>query len=157
LKKQKRKEIDLSAPNNEEQIRKLIYELQLMQGSFDLLQQRLQVLQAAVNDLRIAEKSLESLEEVEMGTEILVPAGAGVFVNANIGNVNRVIVGVGAEVSIEMSVEDAKQEITGRLEELEKSSLSVQEQLARIASQMNLHQGNLRNLSAESRGELPSV
>jgi prefoldin alpha subunit len=138
-------------------MRRLAVELQLMQGSAETLQQRLQLLQAAISDLRVAGASLEALKEGEEGAPILVPTGGGTFVNANLGDLSKVIVSIGADVSIEMGLEEAEENIKGRLEEVEKAGQSVQQQLEQILYQMQMHQDNLNRLNASLRGEPPGV
>jgi prefoldin alpha subunit len=138
-------------------MRKLAMELQMMQGSAETLQQRLQILQSAISDLRVAAASLEALKESEEGAPILVPTGGGAFVNANLGDLSRVIVGIGADVSIEMDLEEAEKNVSGRLEEVEKANLSVGQQLEQILAQMQIHQDSLNRLGASLRGEAPGV
>ena len=147
----------MTAPSPEEQMRRLAVELQMMQGSAETLQQRLQLLQAAISDLRVAGASLEALKEGEEGAPILVPMGGGTFVNANLGDLNKVIVSIGADVSIEMGLEEAEEKVSGRLEEVEKAGQSVQQQLEQILYQMQIHQDNLNRLNASLRGEPPGV
>ncbi len=72
----------MSTPSQEDQFRRLAYEIQLMQGTAETLQQRLALLQSAVTDLTVAKESLAGLQEVEEGVPILVPTGGGIFVNA---------------------------------------------------------------------------
>lgn len=138
-------------------MRKLAVELQLMQGSAETLQQRLQLLQAAVSDLRVAGASIEALKDGEEGDPILVPTGGDTFVNANLGDLSKVIVGIGADVSIEMSLEEAEGNVSRRLEEVEKASHSVQQQLQQILAQMQIHRNNLNRLNASLQGEAPGV
>lgn len=147
----------MTAPSREEQMRKLAMELQMMQGSAETLQQRLQILQSAISDLRVAAASLEALKEAEEGAPILVPTGGGAFVNANLGDLSKVIVGIGADVSIEMDLEEAEKNVSGRLEEVEKANLSVGQQLEQILAQMQIHQDSLNRLGASVRGEAPGV
>jgi prefoldin alpha subunit len=147
----------LTAPSQEEQFRKIAYELQIMQNTSETLQQRLLVLQNAAADLSVAKKSIDSLNEVKSGDHILVPTGGGTFVNAHLGDLSRILVNVGADVSIEMDLEEAEKDISGRLEEVEKASLSVQDQLQQILSQMEIHKQTLNRLSASLQGVDPSV
>jgi prefoldin alpha subunit len=147
----------LAAASQEEQFRKLAYELQMMQGSAETLQQRLGVLQSAAADLGVAKKSIESLKEVEEGDPILVPTGGGTFVNAQLGDLSNILVNVGADVSIEMGLDEADQDLSSRLEEVEKASLSVQEQLQQILGQMEIHRDALNRLSTSLQGVEPGV
>ena len=147
----------MTASEKDEQLRRLVVELRLMQGSAEILQQRLELLRTAIADLRVAESSLKALKDIEDGTPILVPVGGGTFVDANLGDLSRVIVGIGAGVSLEMDLEGALEDVSNRLSEVEKAGLSVQQQLEQILGQMQVHQDGISRLSAELRGETTGV
>ena len=147
----------MTVSEKEEQLRRLAVELRLMQGSAEILQQRLELLRTAMADLRVAESSLKALKDIEDGTPILVPMGGGTFVDANLGDLSRVIVGIGAGVSLEMDLEGALEDVSNRLSEVEKAGLSVQQQLEQILGQMQIHQDGINRLSAELRGEAAGV
>jgi prefoldin alpha subunit len=147
----------LTAANREDQTRRLIYELQLMQGTADTLQQRLAILQNALSDLRVAEESLKALSETEEGSPILIPMGGGTLVKAQLGDTSKVIINIGAEVSIDMPLEDAQKNVVGRLEDVESTSSSVEQQLQQIVAQMEVHREGINRLSAQIRGEAQGV
>jgi len=147
----------LTVANREDQTRRLIYELQLMQGTADTLQQRLAILQNALADLRVAEESLKGLSETEEGSPILIPMGGGTLVNAQLGDTSKVIINIGAEVSIDMPLEDAQKNVAGRLEDVEKTSTSVEQQLQQLLAQMEVHRDGINRLSAQIRGEAQGV
>jgi len=147
----------VTASEKEEQLRRLVVELRLMQGSAEILQRRLELLQTATADLRVAESSLKALKELDEGTPILVPMGGNTFVDARLGNLKRVIVGIGADVSVEMEQDKAVEEIMSRLDDVEKAGQSVQQQLEQILAQMQIHQDAINRLGAELQGEAPRV
>lgn len=147
----------MAASSQEDHVRRLLMELRLMQGSAETLEQRLGVLQTAVADLRLASSSLNALKDLEEGAPILVPTGGGTFANATLGDLSKVIVGVGADVSVEMELEDAIGDVSSRLEDMEKASQSVRQQLEQILAQMQSHQEVLNRLGAQLQGESPGV
>jgi prefoldin alpha subunit len=147
----------LSTPSQEDQFRRLAYEIQLMQGTAETLQQRLALLQGAISDVTVARESLAGLKEVEEGVPILVHAGGGTFINANLGDLEKVIVNIGADVSIDMDLEGAQEDIAGRLDELLKSSQATQQQLEEVVAQMQIRRDALNRLSAGLGGEAPGV
>jgi len=147
----------LTVANREDQTRRLIYELQLMQGTADTLQQRLAILQNALADLRVAEESLKGLSETEEGSPILIPMGGGTLVNAQLGDTSKVIINIGAEVSIDMPLEDAQKNVADRLENVEKTNASVEQQLQQLLAQMEVHRDGINRLSAQIRGEAQGV
>ena len=97
------------------------------------------------------------LKEVEEGAPILVPTGGGTFVNANLGNLSNILVNIGADVSIEMDLDQAQEDIAGRLDEIQKAGQSVQQQLEEILAQMQIRRDALNRLSAGLGGEAPGV
>lgn len=147
----------MSAPSQEDQFRRLAYELQLMQGTAETLQQRLAVLQNALADLTVAKESISNLMEVEEGVPILVPTGGGTFVNANLGDLSKILVNIGADVSIDMSLDEAQEDIAGRLDEVQKASQAAQQQLGEILTQMQIRRDTLNRLSAGLGGGATGV
>ena len=133
----------------ENQLRQLLSEMRMMEGSSNTLQQRLQQVIAAVSELRMAKNSLGDLKLVESGTNLLVPVGGGAFINAEMGGIDTVVVGIGAGVSVEMQYEDAVKDVNDRLSEMEKARASVEEQLGQILAQLETHQNMAERLSAE--------
>ena len=133
----------------EKQLRRLVTEIRMMEGTVQVLEQRLQLLNASVAELRLAQGSLGELKSVELNKPLLVPVGGGVFMNAQLGDMSKVIVGIGADVSVDMSYDKAVEDIGGRLQETEKAQASVQEQLGQIYAQLETHQGMAERLSAE--------
>lgn len=147
----------MSAPSQEDQFRRLAYELQLMQGTAETLQQRLAVLQSAIADFTVAKESIAGLKEVEEGAPILVPTGGGTFVNANLGDLSKILINIGADVSIDMSLDEAQEDIAGRLDEVQKASQAVQQQLGEILTQMQIRRDTLNRLSDSLGGGATGV
>jgi len=147
----------MSGQSKEEQLRRTLMELRMMENTVETYQERAQMLANIRNNLRMAKNSLDDLKEVESETPILVPVGGDTFVNAQLGDIKKVIVNVGADVSVEMNLEKAISDIDERLKEIEKSYEAVQTQLSQISYQMQAHEERANRLSAELRGEPLSV
>jgi len=123
--------------------------MRMMEGSVDVLNQRLQLLTASISELRLAQGSLRNLKGVESGNPLLVPVGGGVFMDAQLGDISKVVVGIGADVSVEMDYEKAVEGIGERLQEMEQAQGAVQQQLGQILAQLESHQGMAERLSME--------
>ena len=147
----------MTAQDRQDQLRRLLSELQMMRGTAETFQERLQLLQGAVTDLSIALTSVTGLKDAEEGAPILVPTGASTFVNANLGDLSTIIVDIGAAVSVDMTLEEAEENMRGRLEELQNISASVQQQLQQVVSQMQMHQDVINRLGASIQGAPPVV
>ena len=136
-------------PPKENQLRQLVTEMRMMEGTVNTLQQRLQVVLASVSELRLAKQSLGDLKDIESGSNLLVPVGGAAFINANLGDVDKVVVGIGADVSLEMEYDDAVKDVDERLQEMEKAQTSIEQQLGQIMAQLQSHQSMAERLSAE--------
>ena len=139
----------MSQQEKEKQLRRLVTEMRMMEGSVDALNQRLQFLTASISELRLAQNSLRDLKGIESGNPILVPVGGGVFMDAQLGDISKVVVGIGAGVSVERDYEKAVEEIGERLQEMEQAQGAVQQQLGQILAQLESHQGMAERLSME--------
>jgi prefoldin alpha subunit len=124
-----------------------------MEGTANVLQQRMQILTQAQAELRVSQQSLSDLKEVQPDTPILIPVGGAAFIHAKTAPLDKVIVGVGADVSVEMDYQKAVDDVKTRLEEVEKTLTSVDEQLGQVLAQMQSHQDAGNRLSAELQGE----
>jgi prefoldin alpha subunit len=136
----------------ENQLRQLVSEMRMMEGSVNTLQQRLQMVVASVSELRVAKQSLEDLKGIKPGSNLLVPVGGAAFINASLGDFDKVVVGIGADVSIEMAYDDAVKDVNERLDEMEKAQGSIEQQLGQIMAQLEAHQNMAERLSAEIQG-----
>jgi prefoldin alpha subunit len=139
----------LSQQEKEKQLRRLVTEMRMMEGSVDALNQRLQFLTASISELRLAQGSLRDLKDIKSGNPLLVPVGGGVFMDAQLGDISKVVVGIGADVSVEMDYDEAVEEIGERLQEVEQAQGAVQQQLGQILAQLESHQGMAERLSME--------
>ena len=101
--------------------------------------------------------SVTGLKDAEEGAPILVPTGAGTFVNANLGDLSTIIVDIGSEVSVDMTLDKAEENMRDRLGELQNISASVQQQLQQVVSQMQVHQDVINRLGASIQGAPPVV
>ncbi len=139
----------MSQQDKEKQLRRLVTEMRMMEGSADVLNQRLQLLASSISELRLAQGSLRDLKDIESGNPLLVPVGGGVFMDAQLGDISKVVVGVGADVSVEMNYDEAVEDIGERLQEMEQAQGAVQQQLSQILAQLESHQGMAERLSMD--------
>ncbi len=138
---------DATPAANEEQIRELIARIQINQQRMDALQQQASLVQMSLNDLDNALKALSTLEGKGEGQEILVPIGAGSYVHTKLADPDKVIIGLGAGVSVERNFADSRGIIQSRRTELEKALLEttsamdqVGQELARLQQEAQKYQ-----------------
>ena len=131
---------------DEEELRKLSVEMRFLEQTAETLQQRINMMNAAMTDLTYAKMSLEGIEKEKENAELLVPIGGGGYVKVRLANPDKVVVGMGAGVSIEKTLAEAKTIVKERLGELEKTMRSAQQQFAQVAQRINAGRNRLESL-----------
>ncbi len=144
------------ASENEEEIRKLSVELRLLEQTAETLQSRLSMLNAVATDLTYANITLETLDKEKENLEILVPIGGSSYVTTKLGTPDKIIVGIGAGVSVEKTREEAKDIVKKRLEDLEKARTSAQQQFTQVAQRISQDRERFESMVAKLREEKTS-
>lgn len=144
------------ASKDEEELRKLSLEIRLLEQTFETLQQRLNMINAVATDLSYANAALENLEKEKENAELLVPIGGTSYIKAKLDNPDRIIVGLGAGVSAEKTRQEAKEIIKKRLEDLQKTHQSIQQQYSQVAERINQDRERFESMVATMReGKAP--
>ena len=140
-----------SVSPDEQAIRKLSMELRYYEQTAEALQQRLSMMNAAMTDLTYANLTLESIEKEKENAEMMVPIGGSSYINVKLANPEKVVVGMGAGVSVEKTLTEAKDIIKQRLDELEKTRVQAQQQLSQIVERINQGRTQMESLLADVR------
>jgi prefoldin alpha subunit len=135
----------------EEELRKLSVEMRFLEQTAQTLQQRISMVNAAMTDLTYANMTLEGMEKEKENAELLVPIGGGSYMKMKLASPDKVVVGMGAGVSIEKTLPEAKAIVKERLDELEKTLRSAQQQFAQVAQRINAGRSRVESLLATVR------
>lgn len=135
--------------SDQETFRRLAVELRILEGTAETLQGRLNLVNAALTELNFARMTLQGVEKETSDSSLFVPIGGGSFIKARLESPDRVIVGMGAGVSIERTMTEAKQTVQNRIGELEKTRVSLQQQLMQIVGRIQEDRDKLQNLSVK--------
>jgi len=139
------------ASKTEEEIRKLNVEMRFLEQTAEAMQSRINTVNAVITDLTYATMTLEGIEKEKENSELLIPIGGSSYINARLENPDKVTVGMGAGVSVEKTLQEAKEIIKKRLENLEKTRASLQQQLAQVAERMSEDREKFESLVASLR------
>jgi prefoldin alpha subunit len=138
---------------SEEELRRLSVELRFLEQTAESIQSRINMVNAVITDLVYASMALEGLEKEKENSELLVPIGSNSYIKAKLENPDKIIVGMGAGVSVEKTLREAKEIVKNRQENLEKTRMSLQQQLAQVAERINEGREKFESLVAEMREE----
>lgn len=140
--------------NDEETFRRLALELRILEGTADAIQSRSSMVNAALTELVVAGMTLEGLEKEKTDAPLFVPIGGGSYIEAKLGSEDKVVVSIGAGVAIERTLKEAKDTVTSRIAELEKTRTTLEQQLRQVIDKIQDNRAQLQEMSAKlSEGE----
>lgn len=149
---------NLSSLNNEknlhgeEELQKILFELENSRRQLDAITKQMQVLDLTLNELNSTQNALNSLRENKSGKEMFVPIGSGSYIKAELKDNEKVLIGLGARISIEKSVEEAKRILEEREKNLSKTMENLQEKAIELNNKITRLTPTAERLVQELKG-----
>lgn len=134
----------------EEELRRLIIELRFLESTAEQIQARLNLINAALTELNLASMALEGIEN-KSSDQIFVPIGGGSYIKARLEETDKVVYGIGAGVSVEKPIKEAREDIANRIAELGKAKAALEQQLSQVLARMQEDQSRLQELTSMLR------
>jgi prefoldin alpha subunit len=133
--------------SDDETLRKIAVELRVLENTAETLQTRVNFVDAAITELTYSRMTLEGLEKEKPDAPLFVPIGGGSYIKAKLENSEKVLFGVGGGVAIEKTFTEAEEKIKGRIEEMEKSRASMEQQLGQVLDRIRIDREKLQEIS----------
>ncbi len=136
-------------PTAEETVNALVMEARVLEGTYNELTARQNLLERALLESRAALESIRGLDG--KGQEVLTQIGGGAMLRSAPPSTDRVLLNIGANIVIEKSKEEAVAMLEERSRDVEKSIVSLAGQRNEIAERLNADRDLLNNLVAKSQ------
>jgi prefoldin alpha subunit len=124
----------------------LLVEFSNLRAYGDAIRQQLELISSVIAEYSLSRAALEEVRKREGKGEALIHIGAGNYIMAELKGVKTVVVGIGAGVSVEKSIDDAISEIDGRVKEAQERLVTLQNQFVQISTRMQQLQGRIDQL-----------
>ncbi len=135
--------------SEDEKFRRLTVELRILEGTVETIQSRINIVNSALTELSVANMTLEGIEKEKQNSSLLVPIGGGSYIKAKLESADTVIVGIGAGVATERTVNEAKENLGKRMADVEKTREALQQQLAQVIQRIQEGREELQELTAK--------
>lgn len=126
-------------------------ESRYLEETVNEIQQRISMTNGALAELRVSNMTLEGLEKEKKGTQLFVPIGGGSYVKAKLETPDKVVVGVGADVAVEKTVTEAKEELKTQIAELEKTREALGSQFNQVVERIQHNRSMMEEITAKLR------
>jgi len=128
---------------DEQELQQKYYELQMIEQQLKAFQNQIFKMDEQVVEIRLAMENLEELKSTQKGKEILVPLTQGIFIKSELKDNEKLIVNVGANITVEKTIEETKDllkkqigEISKYKEELESTMQGFEKEFAKLAEEI---------------------
>jgi prefoldin alpha subunit len=105
----------------EEEITRNLTLIEYYKQQLESIDMQLQYLQSTLADYQRAKMTVEQLHAVDENSELLIPVGAGTFINGSLKNASNVLIGVGAGIVIEKTVDEAVLKLEERIKRIQEN------------------------------------
>ncbi len=137
----------MSQATDEEKVNALVVEVRVLEGTYNELTSRQGLLERALVENRAALEAIKGLAESKP-EEVLTQIGGGTMLRSPPPSVDSVLVGIGSNIVVEKTREEALAMIEDRAREVEKTLVSVAGQRNEIASRLNADREILNQIIA---------
>ncbi|MFH0860596.1 MAG: prefoldin subunit alpha [Candidatus Altiarchaeota archaeon] len=127
----------MAGENRQERLQEIVGQLEYGRQQLEALNKQIQMIDVTVMDLKSTMLAIEGISQNKVGSELIVPIGSGSYVKAKLADNQKILVGVGGDISLEKSVSEAKEilegrvkSLTGSLEGLQKSAVELSRRIS---------------------------
>jgi len=135
-----------------EKLERSLVELKKEEALMEALNQQVALLTATLSELSSTIETIKRLKEAPPEVEILTPVGSGSFVRARLLPLERVLMGIGANVVVERTPEEAMQFLEEKSSEIGRALQELREEMARVLERMEALRPEIEKLLSKARG-----
>ena len=145
---------ETNSPQNsaiEQRINEMVQQSRILEAYMNDIVTKEATIVRLIEEARLAASALHNIVQ-ENQTESLVPVGVGVYMKALIPPIDKLLVNVGAGVTIEKSKQDAINYVESRIKEFEVASRQLAGQKQQIEMRMAQIQEQINHMLQQSSG-----
>jgi len=135
----------------EEEITRNLTLIEYYKQQLESIDVQLQYLQEALGDYQRAKITVEQLLNADENTEILIPVGGSAFVNGSLKNTSNVLIGVGAGLVMEKTIDEAIAKLDERMKKLQEN----QEKIVSLGQKLQAEAMELSQKTQKMMDETP--
>ena len=132
----------------EEKLQKLYVEFQILSQHIKQLEEKSSALNNQLMELAVTSQSLEDINKVKQGTDILVPLSSGIYAKAELKDSKNFIVNVGSNVTTLRDADSTKKLIEDQIDEIKKLQEQLVEELQNNTSKAALLEQEINKIAS---------
>ncbi len=129
--------------------------LELIRTQMETLARQEDVLRVTLEEIIRARETLSRVSQVGVGAELLMPIGANSFVVGQLKDVDRVIVGIGSDVAVDLAIPAAIERLDARVKAIEDAEEGLASRMAELDVAAQERSAEVQELYAKTQGKAP--
>ncbi|MFW6048411.1 MAG: prefoldin subunit alpha [Candidatus Natronoplasma sp.] len=117
---------------DEQEFRNKVNRLQNLNAQIEIFENQVEFLKEKIQEHETAKNTMKEYMKKEEGSELLVPIGASSYLYSRVGSKDKVLIGLGADISAEKNVDEAVDVIDKRKKEVEDNKEEIQKRLKEL-------------------------
>ncbi len=120
-------------------------------ANMDTMQANLAAAENRLRDILAATDALNAIKKSKENEKIVVPLGAGIFIDASLENNSTAKNSLAGSVVVNVTIEEALKNLVEKKQETQKAIEEMQKELEKIASNLNSIGAMLRSIEQKKR------
>jgi prefoldin alpha subunit len=130
----------------EKELQEKILVFRLLESRFENMVKQRDVLASKIVELQI---TLNTIDEMKTGDDVLFSLGSSAYAKGKLSDKNKIIVEVGAGVVLEKGLDEAKQILSSRANEIQRVLMKIQRELTEISSELERLEPEIQQIADE--------
>ena len=136
-------------------LRRAMANLEVIRTQMETLARQEEVLRVTLEEIVRARETLQRATQAGVGAEILMPIGANSFVFGSLTSADRVIVGIGSDVALDLRIPAAIERIDARMKAIEEAEQGLANRMAELDAAAQERSTEVQELYAKAQGKAP--
>ena len=117
-------------------------------NQFTMLSEQMKFIGTAKAEARASIEAITALQNAGCSATALLPLGGGVSIRAAVSDVNKMLVTIGAGITVEKSAEESISYLNDRITEMDASEKRLSESIAKLQEQMQAIDARMQQIYA---------
>ncbi len=136
---------------SEDELRRTATEYEVYANQLEQLERRIELVQNSISEIDLTKTTLEALKNRRSEDEFLSPIGSNSFIKAKFLDTNKVLMGLGANIVAEVTVDHAIEELSKRKTEFQKLYINLRNQMDQLKVKFNAVKTKLEQQYLQTR------
>ena len=132
---------------DQKDLQKKYLTLQLLSSQIKQVEEQINFVEGQIAELTVARDAINSLGNVNGKAKSFAPVSRGIFVEAEVSSPKELLVNVGANIFVKKGIEETKKLISSQLEQLDKITSELNDNLIALSEQAQKLELELSNLA----------